>query len=61
MRQTPTGNEQDEDPMANEETFQQELLVEHEKTYNSFIRNSVRGAVVVAVIVALVVGFAIVG
>lgn len=61
MRQTHTGKEQDENPMADEETFQQELLVEHEKTYQSFIRNSVRGTAIVILIVALVVGFAIVG
>ncbi len=49
-----------EEPMANEETFQQELLEEHEKTYHSFIKNTVRGVVAVAIIVALIVGFAIV-
>jgi hypothetical protein len=51
----------DEEPMADDDTFQRELLVEHEKTYNSFIKNSMRGTVAVAIIVALIVAFAIVG
>lgn len=54
-------SEKNEDPMANDDTFQQELLTEHQKVYAGFIKNSVRGTVIVAVIVALVVGFAIVG
>jgi hypothetical protein len=56
----PDQTERDEEPMADDETFQRELLDEHEKTYNSFIKNSVRGTAAVIVIVALVVFFAIV-
>ncbi|WP_375596182.1 aa3-type cytochrome c oxidase subunit IV [Algihabitans albus] len=53
--------EKNEDPMANDDTFHQELLANHQKVYEGFIKNSVRGTVIIAVIVALVVGFAIVG
>jgi len=56
----PDATKPDEEPMADDETFQQDLLNEHEKTYSSFIKNSVRGTAVVIVIVALVVFFAIV-
>lgn len=47
--------------MANDETLEQELLTEHKKIYESFVKNSVRGTAIVVVIVALVVGFALVG
>lgn len=53
--------EKNEDPMANDDTFHQELLANHQKVYEGFIKNSVRGTVIIAVIVALVVGFALVG
>ncbi|WP_162906561.1 aa3-type cytochrome c oxidase subunit IV [Algihabitans albus] len=47
--------------MANDETLEQELLTEHQKIYNGFVKNSVRGTALIVVIVALVVGFALVG
>jgi hypothetical protein len=55
------GDEQNEGPMADDETFQKELLAEHEKTYESFIKNSVRGIALVVIALVLIVGFALVG